>query len=64
MIEPCHCGKSVYVLCMVYVSGDVKTSGVVECRMGSGWILYKDEHFGDIEFDAHFRIVVTCRNGM
>lgn len=54
----------VCVLCMVYVRGDVKTSGVVECRTGSGWILCKDELFGDVEFDAHFRIVVTCRNGM
>ena len=25
----------VCVLCMVYVRGDVKTSGVVECRTGS-----------------------------
>lgn len=39
----------VCVLRMVYVRGDVKTSAVVECRTGSGWILYKDELFGDIE---------------
>lgn len=43
----------VNVLCMVYVRGEVKTSGVVECRTGSEWILYKDELFGDIESEAY-----------
>ena len=35
----------VNVLCMVYVRGDVKTSGVVECRTGSGWIFFTKMSF-------------------